>query len=241
MLELATAPDADLAAPVPCCPGWDLEDVVIHLGRVYNWAGTIVVDRLLASPGRAIPQRPDTMSPTDWMADRLARLVGALRETPDDVAIWNFGLDSPASVAFWCRRQAHETAVHRMDAELAAGVPVSPLAPDVAADMVSELLAISHIADVTDQAAGSRQACAPEDGGAPAGSVHLHASDLDSAEWTIDVAARTVSRQHAKGDAAVRGSAWALARWCWGRPVDDEIEIFGDEAVAEAWRGTIAR
>jgi uncharacterized protein (TIGR03083 family) len=240
LLALATAPGADLAAPVPSCPGWDLEDVVIHLGRVYNWAGTIVADGLLASPGGAIPQRPETMSPTDWMADRLARLVGALRETPNDVSIWNFGLESPAGVAFWYRRQAHETAVHRMDAELAAGVAVAPLEADIAADMVSELLAISHIADVTDTAA-SQSVSGPGGAGVPAGSVHLHASDVDGAEWTIDVAARTVSRRHAKADAAVRGSAWALARWCWGRPTDGEIEIFGDEAAAEAWRGTVAR
>lgn len=45
----------------------------------------------------------------------------------------------------------------------------------------------------------------------------------------------SITTEHGKGDAAVRGPASELQLWVWGRPVTD-IEIFGDSAVAEAWR-----
>ena len=74
----------------------------------------------------------------------------------------------------------------------------------------------------------------------PALVIHLHATDLPGAEWTVDTVARTVRREHAKGDVAIGGPAWSLARWCWGRPVGAEIEAFGDLETAEQWRRTIA-
>ena len=46
---------------------------------------------------------------------------------------------APSPLAFWARRQAHETAIHRADAEIALGAwPDYP--PDFAADGVDELI-----------------------------------------------------------------------------------------------------
>lgn len=238
VLELAAASD-NLASPVISCPGWDVDDLLKHLGNVYNWVGTIVEGRLQAPPSKSgTPRHPDATSSGEWMADRLIRLSKALREAPDDVLIWNFGPDSPSSVDFWCRRQLHETAIHRVDAELACGAPVSPLEPELAADAVSELLAIFRFTEVT--AGGDAQQTTAGTGPLPA-TVHLHANDVDGAEWTIDTTARTVTTRHAKSDVAIRGTAWALARWCWGRPTSGEIEVFGDLEAAEAWRSTVVR
>jgi hypothetical protein len=97
---------------------------------------------------------------------------------------------------------------------------------------------IFGFADVTDDGAGTPPP-PPAGPDTPPASVHLHATDVAGAEWTLDTAARTIARRHAKGDVAIRGTAWALARWCWGRPVDGEIEAFGDLAAAEAWRSTV--
>ena len=44
----------------------------------------------------------------------------------------------------------------------------------------------------------------------------------------------TVTREHAKGDAAIRGQAEELLLWIWGRP--GQVELFGDADVAAAWR-----
>ena len=42
----------------------------------------------------------------------------------------------------WARRQAHETAVHRVDAQLATGTTVTRCAPAFAADGIDELLVL---------------------------------------------------------------------------------------------------
>jgi uncharacterized protein (TIGR03083 family) len=39
---------ADLAQPVPTCPGWTLADLVRHTGRVHRWATHIVRERATA-------------------------------------------------------------------------------------------------------------------------------------------------------------------------------------------------
>jgi uncharacterized protein (TIGR03083 family) len=229
---------AGLTARVPSCPEWDFAELVKHLGNVYNWVGTIVEGRLPAPPsGADIPTRPDGMSAAAWLSDRLDRLLDALKEVPADAAMWNFSTVSPGPSSFWWRRQLHETAIHRVDAELTCSQPVTPLEPDLAADNVSELFELHRFAELGTEPAS---AAAPEAGTStdsqPAFIVHLHATDIENAEWTIDTVARAVSRAHAKGDVAIRGTSWALARWCWGRPVGDEIEAFGDIDAAETWR-----
>ena len=73
-------------------------------------------------------------------------------------------------------------------------------------------------------------------GGVPL-TVHFHASDLDGAEWTVDSGHRSYAKAHLKADVAVRGPAWSIFRWCWGRlPEGDGLELFGDRESLEAWR-----
>lgn len=67
----------------------------------------------------------------------LALLDGAFTEllaefaahSPDDPAGTWYGPDQ--SVGFWIRRMAHETAIHRIDAEIAAGITATPVPDDV--------------------------------------------------------------------------------------------------------------
>jgi hypothetical protein len=54
-----------------------------------------------------------------WFREGHASLVRVLEAADPDMTCWTF-LDAPSSVAFWARRQAHETAIHRVDAEQAA-------------------------------------------------------------------------------------------------------------------------
>ncbi|MDA8264172.1 MAG: maleylpyruvate isomerase family mycothiol-dependent enzyme [Actinomycetota bacterium] len=250
VLELARMSNDALAAPVPTCPGWDLGDLVKHLGNVYNWAGTVVAGCLQAPPGKDIERRPGGMSTPDWMADRLGRLTATLAATPSDALIWNFGPVSPSPVDFWCRRQLHETAIHRVDAELAAGATVTALEPDLAADTVAELLMLARYAEVPPERelATERELAAERAGRTSAGAkeplpatLHLHAEDVEGAEWTIDTEAKAYARCHARSEVAIRGNAWALARWCWGRPADGELEIFGDPVQADAWRSSLVQ
>ena len=64
--------------------------------------------------------------------------------------------------------------------------------------------------------------------------VHLHATDVEG-EWLVTHGGSTVTVEHghAKGDAAMRGTAGDLHPWLWGRVPLDRLEVFGDPAIAE--------
>ena len=68
-----------------------------------------------SAPGRRTPTWPA------GSRQGCADLVAALAAAPDDLECWTF-LPAPSPRAMWARRQAHETAIHRVDAELAAGL-----------------------------------------------------------------------------------------------------------------------
>jgi hypothetical protein len=59
---------------------------------------------------------------------------------PDDPGGTWYG--SSRTVRFWLRRMAQETVIHRIDAELSAGVPVAPIPGDLAVDGIDELLKV---------------------------------------------------------------------------------------------------
>ena len=68
-------------------------------------------------------------------------------------------------------------------------------------------------------------------------SLHVHCTDVDG-EWTVRAADAGVqmTREHAKGDAAMRGRAEDLLLTLWRRPVPaGAVDVVGDPASAEAW------
>jgi hypothetical protein len=81
--------------------------------------------------------------------------------------------------------------------------------------------------------------------------VHLHCTDTHSevsegsddraavaGEWLVsrlDESGIDVTREHAKGDAAIRGRACDLLLWLWRRDAGP-VEILGDAGVAERFR-----
>lgn len=71
------------------------------------------------------------------------------------------------------------------------------------------------------------------------GTVHLHATDAEG-EWLVELGAsvRSVRREHAKGDVALRGPASALSAVLDSRAsaADDGLglECFGDAALLDA-------
>jgi uncharacterized protein (TIGR03083 family) len=142
-LLASAAATADLDTRVPTCPDWNVRDLVRHQGGVHRWATGIV-----AGP-RTAPWRVDLDDvvgswPADadlvgWFRQGHAALVAALTRADPELECWTF-LAAPSPLAMWARRQAHETAVHRADAELAAGGPVSPYSAPFAADGIDELL-----------------------------------------------------------------------------------------------------
>ncbi len=235
MIEAVSSCPGGLDAPVPTCPDWAVNDLVGHLAGIYNRLATVLKGRLLDRPAPAdVPSRPDDVGAVDWLSSRLDRLIAAEQAVPEDALVWNLGPQSPAPPSFWFRRMVHETVIHRVDAELAAGLEVAELEPAIAADTILELFMLLRFSDVTDDESMAQPSS--DDTGRLL--IHLHATDGEGAEWTCDTGARTVARRHAKGDVALRGPAWSLARWAWGRTPADiaGIDVFGDLAAAEAWR-----
>src|SRR5579872_2275501 len=132
-----------LDATVPTCPGWQVRDLVKHVGYVHRWAARHVAEEspdLLEQMREAdvLESGPSDDGLLRWFRDGHAGLVATLRDADPDVECFSF-LPAPSPLAFWCRRQAHETAVHRADADAAAG-RVSRFDVAFAVDGIDELV-----------------------------------------------------------------------------------------------------
>jgi predicted transcriptional regulator len=150
--------------------------------------------------------------------ERLQRMVDLFGSADQQQPTWTWA--SQQDVAFITRHQVQEAAVHRWDAQAAAGVAVDPIAADVAADSVDEFLVLSRPALTR---------------GAPPmpGTVHLHCTDVDG-EWFVQPDG-AVERIHAKGDVALRGSAADLLLALYRRVAIDQLDVVGDRTVGEAF------
>ncbi len=105
-------------ATVAHCPGWTVADLVGHHGGVLRWAEAIV------RTGEPVVEQFSAPAGHDerhaWYVGAANEFVATVSESDRDRSCWTFGR-SPERVWFWIRRQALEAAVHRWDAELAAG------------------------------------------------------------------------------------------------------------------------
>lgn len=139
---------AGLTAPVPACPGWQVRDLVRHQAYVHGWAARHVRDQLPelideADEAAILGGGPPDEELIAAYRSGHAALVRTLREADPDVACATF-MAAPSPLAFWARRQAHETAIHRYDAQAAAPAgapsPVAAFEPAFAADGIDELI-----------------------------------------------------------------------------------------------------
>lgn len=134
----------ELSTPVPTCPEWQLSHLLRHIGSVHRWAAAITSQGLRARPEGAVAEAavgavPSDAGLLDWYREGHAALVDVLSAAPADLECWSF-LPSPRPLAFWARRQAHETAIHRIDADAAAGTPGPVVDTAVALDGIDELV-----------------------------------------------------------------------------------------------------
>ncbi len=220
----AAARAADLTTTVPPCPEWDTEKLVRHIGRVHTSCAAVVRERGPVD-FKALPEMPKGDECIGAFEDRAAALADALDGLPEDFPIWNwFGIDPPIP-GFYHRRMAQETAIHRWDSQAAAGT-TAPIDTPLAIDGIDELLA-------------AFLGFAPESAGL-GGSLHLHATDAD-AEWVVrhESGRLVATPEHAKADAAVRGTASDLLLFLWNRVPASSLEVIGNTAVAEAWSETV--
>jgi uncharacterized protein (TIGR03083 family) len=219
----ATYRGAEPGVPVASCPGWTLAKLVKHTGSAQAWARTIAERQTteMVDPRSVDLGLPDDEAAYgDWFEAGAQRLVDALHALDPDVPLWSWAGDDRAG--FWSRRMAHETAVHRWDAQQAAGNGVEPIDAPLAVDGIDErfdnLPATAARAGVTPTGNGE--------------TVHLHATDAEG-EWLVRMTPDgvDVSHGHAKGDVAARGSASDLLLVVYGRLPVDTVNVFGDAAL----------
>jgi uncharacterized protein (TIGR03083 family) len=215
---------AGVDAPVPSCPGWTATDLLEHCMGGDTWARTIVEQGKAGSTDRVTRDEVEPSLEGDALVDAFRSgaqaLVAALSSVTPDTPVWTFS-STNRTASFWQRRRAQETAIHRYDAELAAGTP-TPIDTDLAVDGIDEILTVflPRLAD--------------NFGPMGDGTVHLHCTDADG-EWlfTRRDGEISVTAEHAKGDVAARGTASDLLLFVWRRVPVDALEVFGDAALLE--------
>lgn len=217
-----------LDAPVAACPGWDVRALTEHMGHVQRWARLCLLTA--ENPQVEAFVRPLPTAPADewaaWLEQGAVRLADTLRAADPNAPTWHpFPVERVAGV--WPRRQAQELSVHRWDVERAVG-RATPISPEMAADGIDEFFEVAF------PRAQTRQQATP-----PAGSFHVHCTDTHG-EWLAwhDADGYRFVREHAKGDAALRGPAHDLLLALYHREHDaSALSPVGDEAVLAGWLG----
>jgi uncharacterized protein (TIGR03083 family) len=210
-----------LDVAVPTCGDWRMPDLLTHLGSVYHRAATVVGDRATS----AVPwQQPpaDVDDPVGYVSEALDELVQALSEAEADTPVWNWsGQDQVAG--FWARRMAHESAVHRYDAQRAHDV-AQPIAADLAHDGLDELVDV-----ILPRVISRDQPALPE-----ATYAFLAADD---GAWIVRLGAQGATRVDAatSADVTARGTASALLLAAYGRVPWTSLEVEGDVSLLDEW------
>ena len=215
-----TSPDGR----VPWSDRWTVRSVARHVAGSHRAVAVILSDRPTGDfeQAAAMP-RVEANDPefAEWFAAQTQQLLTECRAAPPDAVCWAPHPMITGTAAYWTRRIAYDTLVHRWDAEVGARIEGPAMDPDTAADAVDELLGI-----------GLRVARAFAD--APAGpAIGLACTDADQ-RWHLDLAAAgelVVRREPIATVATVRGSAESLLLWLWGRVDDGAIEVEGDRSV----------
>ena len=218
---------SELSALVPPCPEWTVQRLVNHMAGLYEWVCQIIELGGEKPARREAQQRGDDV--LAWFDEALATALSTLDKTDPDAPAWNWSTQ-PDVAAFWPRRMAHETAVHRWDAQMVSGL-ASPIDHELAADGVSEVLdtflpagraAVTHDAE---------------------GLVRLTATDLGQT-WLVRLRESgptlldedTIFDESPEPQTRVAGGASDLVLALWGRVPVSVLAVEGDPARFERLR-----
>ena len=222
---ISAAQVSGLNAPVASCPGWNVGDLVFHVGKVQRWFHYMLETNGADPKGSPRAAKPETdAGMVEWFREGAEVIEKYLAGVSDTEPVWTF---TGGDVGRWAkRRQAQEVLVHRFDAEL-AGRAVGVADATMCADGVDELLTV-FVPRLKEKAQLP-------------GTVHFHCTDTDG-EWmlTPQEGGIEVTREHGKGDVALRAPAQVLLQVVWRRmSVDEAIasgaEVFGNRGALDAF------
>jgi uncharacterized protein (TIGR03083 family) len=218
---------ADPDRRVPSCPDWTLRDLAWHTGAVHRWAAGYVAEArreyVAVELDEIVGTWPDDAHLREWFVDGHRALVDTLVASPEDLDCFTF-LEAPTPRLMWSRRQAHETAIHRADAQSVKG-DVTPYPPTFAADGIDELLSCFI----------TRRARRPRTDARF--TLRVQPEDVDRV-WSVSVHPEgcETSREHREADVAVAGTASDLYLLVWNRLSASAVTVGGDASLLDRWR-----
>jgi uncharacterized protein (TIGR03083 family) len=246
-LMASAAAAAGLAAAVPSCPSWQVKDLLRHTGYIHRWAARHITEgpgKVIDGPSEAEILRGGVADEDllDWFRAGHAALVETLAGADPAVACATF-MPAPSPLAFWTRRQAHDPAIHRADADLAAGAePEYPA--EFAADGIDELI----------MGFGRRRKYQPQaspaagrGSSAGVGPLRVVAADTGDA-WSIAareglLQPRREAETGAGGNAGclVNGPASGLYLFLWNRAGAGaaNVTVTGNPGLLAAWQASV--
>jgi uncharacterized protein (TIGR03083 family) len=230
---------ADMTTPVPSCPGWNLGQLLRHLGGAHRWVETIVRTRATRPPSDDQVRdlsgygKEDAAMLDAWLAEGAAHLADTLRAAGPDAEMWT-AIPGETPV-FWARRMAHETVIHRADAILALSAEFT-VDEEIALDALDEWMELGSLPQIFEVQPHRRELLGP------GRTLHLHATDTAAeaaAEWLIDLTGDAIvwRRAHEKAAVAVRGPLTGLLLLVYRRrPARSRgIEVLGDLQLLDFW------
>jgi len=228
---------AGLDASVPPCAPWLVKDLLRHTGYIHRWAARHVTecpDQIIDGPSEEEILRggADDAGLLAWFVAGHAALVHTLA-TADPAVQCPMFMAAPSPLAFWARRQAHETAIHRADADSAFGATPG-YEPGFAADGIDELI----------MGFGRRRKYQP---GSVTDGVSLRVLTADTGDaWLIEAReGRLQPRRDARGaeeaGCTVSGPASGLYLYLWNRAdaARAGVAITGDPGLLSAWQASV--
>lgn len=233
---------AGLGAAVPPCSPWLVKDLLRHIGYIHRWAARHITE----CPDTVLdgPSEPDILRGGAADEDLLAwfragheALVQTLSTADPGLRCATF-MDAPSPLAFWARRQAHETAIHRADADSALDIRPG-YAPDFAADGIDELI----------MGFGQRRKYRPPaDRG---GDMEVRTTDTGHA-WHVAAEDGRIQARRApwgtgepaagdQADCTVAGPASGLYLFLWNRcdAARADVTISGDPGLFSSWQSSV--
>jgi uncharacterized protein (TIGR03083 family) len=214
---------------VPSCPGWTVGDAVTHVAQVYLHKAETM--RRQADPQ---PWPPDLSGrePIRLLLEARGQLLDELRTRGPEAPSYTW-YPPDQTVGFWYRRMAQETAIHRIDVELAHAAE-TPVDPALAADGIDEVLVVMLAGDWSDF---------------PVEAAAGKAVDLSAGgrTWRVQLDPESVTVTEHAADPAITDGAHAvvsgapsdLLLWVWGRAPLDRLAVEGDAEVVTALRSRL--
>lgn len=224
--RIAELSGRDDDAVIAACPGWTVRDAVVHTGEVYSHKVACMrngrqpsTDEWDHGPGEGDDLRT-------WFTHRTDELMSELEQRGPEAPAYTW-YEPLQTTAFWFRRMAHETVVHRVDVESAFDM-VSAVDDDLAVDGIDEVL--DWFLDYQAEEVG------PE--GPGRGTVTVRTGDHI---WRVTLTPDDVQlvRDPGPADAVVSGEPSELLLWLWGRRPEAAVTVEGDEDVLKGLRARL--